>query len=265
MSMEKLLNNLDNELRCLGRRETGRELFLSAAKKAVLVMFTAWLLWSLLFDMVLEGIVFSVACSASCIYFLVTGPRRELEARARKIEKFLPFALMQVGVELNVGIPFEKALKRIGTRNYGELSRELDKELGAKKCGGSITASLLEFAGNNKSNLVKRAVSQLISAYEYGGAAPGESLRKMASEMLARQKAQAKEFSAKTAVFSVAFVVLSAVAPSLFQAYVVVGSTFMEMPFSPMHVLLITTLLFPLLNIAMLLYIKSMAPEFLKG
>ncbi|VVB99099.1 Uncharacterised protein [uncultured archaeon] len=83
--------------------------------------------------------------------------------------------------------------------------------------------------------------------------------------MLARQKAEAKEFSAKAATISVAFVAVSAVAPAMFQAYIVVGSAFMEMQFTPLQGLAITCVAFPVADIAMLSAIWAITPEHLKG
>ena len=83
--------------------------------------------------------------------------------------------------------------------------------------------------------------------------------------MLSRQKSESKEFSGKIVMFSLVFIVLSAIIPALFQAFITVGSSFMEIPFEGFQVLIIVGVLFPLLDTLLLFYIKSSTPEFLKG
>ena len=105
-----------------------------------------------------------------------------------------------------------------------------------------------------------------MSIYEQGTKKrPGETIRRMALEQLSRQKAKAKEFSGKIVVVSLAFIVISAIVPALFQAFLIVGSSFIEIPFDGTQVLLIVAALFPLLDLTLLLYITNLSPEFLKG
>ncbi len=265
--MEKLLDGIGFDLRCLGKGEGGPEFFMGWLKKSASVFVAAWLAWNLLFDGVLEGIAFSALCSALALAFFASGPRRQLDLRARKIEMHLPFALMQLSAEQNIGIPFAQSLQRLAESDYGELSAGLGIHLSkARICGSSVPEALLLFAGSNRSRLLKRAMSQVVSAYEHGNKeGAGEPMRGMALELLARQKSEAKEFSAKIGTFSVAFVVVSAVMPALFCAYLLVGSSFMEVPFDAASARLIIAALFPAIDIAMLLLARSMAPEFLKG
>ena len=66
-------------------------------------------------------------------------------------------------------------------------------------------------------------------------------------------------------MYSVVFIVLSAIVPAMFQAFISIGSTFMELDFTSIQILLITTVLFPVINLGILLLIKSKTPEILKG
>ena len=73
-----------------------------------------------------------------------------------------------------------------------------------------------------------------------------------------------KEFSQKLVLFSLMFIVVSAVFPALFQSFVIVGSSFMQLDFLPVHVLLVIGVLFPLIDIAALFFIRSQTPHFLR-
>ena len=265
--MESGLKEIGTDLHDLGGGGSWKGYFSACAKKSVLVFVGAQLLWSLAFEAILEGLLFSLLCAGAALYVLCRLPAMKLEERARKIEKHLPFALMQLSVEQNIGVPFASSLERIAGQQYGEFSSGLGRHLfAARICGGSVPEALLAFAQANRSQLLRRAVSQMVSAYEHGqkeGA--GEPLREMALELLARQKAQAAEFSARMATFSIAFVVVSAVVPALFSAYTIIGSSFMEIPFDAGQVLMIVAIVFPIVDIIMLGVAKWMTPEFLKG
>ncbi|GEM_PF-2457002 len=265
--MDKTLERLGHDLACLGAREDAHEYFRGCAKASLAAFVAGWLLWSLLFDGILEGLLFASACSAACLFALLSLPRLRLEARARRIEKHLPFALMQLSVEQNIAMPFSDSLARVADSDYGDFSEGLKARLrSARMCGSSIPEALIGFANANRSRLLRRAVSQMVSLYEHGPkSGAGEPLREMALELLSRQKSQAKEFSARISAFSVAFVVASAVIPALFQAYTIVGSAFMEIPLSGTEILLIVAGVFPLADICLLLLAKSMTPESLKG
>ncbi len=255
-----------SELEALGIRKSGEEYLSESAKASVLVGVLAWLAWSLASQEILLGAAFSLLAGAACMGFLLRRPKALLLEIARKTEKHLPFALMQLSVDLNTGAHFDAALQRVARKNYGVLSGELERQIrAAKKSGHSMHRVLLGFAAKSGSRIVKRAFAHLVSVYEHGRKKnQGEAVRKIALEILSRQKAEAREFSGKVVVFSLAFIVVSAIVPALFQAFIIVGSSFMEIPFGPLHVVAIAGIVFPAIDVIVLLAIKSMTPEFMK-
>ena len=265
--MEKLLENLGKELKNLGIQKSANQYFSDSFKIGVIVFIFAWLLWNLFFESILEGLLFSIMSSIIIIFLLLSTPHNKLILRGKKIEKHLPFALMQLSVDLNTGIHFDTALKRIAKSNYGELSKELSLVIHTgKKSGFSTPKILLDLKNRNCSKKLKRVISQLISIYEHGTQRnPGEIVRRMALEQLSTQKSMSKEYTGKLVVFSLGFIALSAIIPALFQAFTIVGSSFIEIPFDGLQILLIVAVFFPLIDVLMLLYIKSITPEFLKG
>jgi hypothetical protein len=52
--------------------------------------------------------------------------------------------------------------------------------------------------------------------------------------------------------------------PALFQSFVIIGSMFLEMRFTALQVLLIVALGFPMIDLAILLFIKQKTPMFLR-
>ena len=264
---EKLLENLEKELKNLGIKKSSNQYFSDSVKAGVITFIFGWLAWNLFFEKLLEGLIFSIIISIITIILLLSRPRKKLVLRGKKIEKHLPFALMQLSVDLNTGVHFDTALKRIAKSDYGELSKELSLVLSSgKKSGFSTPKILLDLKDRNYSKKLNRVVSQLISIYEHGTQKkPGEIVRRIALEQLSMQKAVSKEYTGKVVVFSLGFIALSAIVPALFQAFTIVGSSFIEIPFDGLQVLLIVAVLFPLIDVSMLFYIKSITPEFLKG
>ncbi|MBS3059622.1 MAG: hypothetical protein J4224_04325 [Candidatus Diapherotrites archaeon] len=134
-----------------------------------------------------------------------------------------------------------------------------------KEKGASLQEAFIHASERNHSHMFRRALAHLTQVYEQGNRIKGERLRSLAREELARQRAKSKEFSGKLVTYSLMFIALSAIIPALFQAFIVVGSTFMELTLSPLQVLLIPALVFPLIDLAVLQLIRSKTPEFLKG
>jgi len=264
--MEKYSEKINSELKKLGKNKTGKTYISNCTKYSILFFIFTWLLWNLFFDSLIEGILISLVVSSSGFIFLLSKPKTELNLKAKKIEKHLPFALMQLSVDLNTGIPFDKAIHRLSNGEYKELSEEFKTAIrNTKKIGSSLPEELIEIVNRNNSLNLKRTIAQLISIYEHGTKnQPGEIIRKIALEQLARQKSEAREFSDKIVVFSLCFIVISAIIPALFQAMIIVGSSFMDLSIEPIQVIIIVTIIFPLIDISILLLLKSMTPEFMK-
>ncbi len=264
--IEEFRRKLSHELGLLDSKRTAEQHIVVSCKAAGTAFAIAWLAFALFGTGFSAGLFLSIAAAAATLFFFLGKPEAELAARAKKVEKDLPFALMQASVDLNIGAPFDAALGKIAEGNYGELSRILRAALrAAERSGGSVPSALMRAAEVSYSKEFRRSAMQLIAVYENGAkGSAGEDVRRIAVELLSKQKSQAKEFSAKVVTISLMFVVVSAVVPALFQAFVTVGSSFMEVPFSPLEILVFCAFVFPIVDLAMLLYTRSLTPEFLK-
>ena len=212
----------------------------------------------------LQAVALTVLAFAIVFWLARTWPARRARSIGQRIEAVLPAALRSIGVELNVNTPFEAALATIATGEYGELSAEFRKLLAEVDAGTSIPDALARLGQRVDSTALKRVAAQLASAYEGGFPQPGEALKALAAEQQDLQAAAAKQYSARMAFMGLAFIAVACVVPALFQAYVVVGSAFLAVSFSPQQVLLIYVLLFPLIDAAILWAIASRAPPVLQ-
>lgn len=217
------------------------------------------------FTGIINSVLFGIIAFLLGIFFSKRIPLMLKQKKAKKVEKHLAFALMAMAVEMNINLSFEKILKNISDGNYGEFSIEIKKTIKEIESGASIQETLFNLSERTDSKMLKRSISQITSIYEHGSEEKGEPIKQLARELLSRQKTEAKEFTEKMIMYSVVFIVLSAIIPAMFQAFISIGSTFMELDFTGLEVLLITTVFFPAVNLGILLLIKSKTPEFLKG
>jgi len=65
-------------------------------------------------------------------------------------------------------------------------------------------------------------------------------------------------------VYALVFIAISAIMPAMFQSFILIGSYFMKISFSPIQVFMITIILFPIMDISILYMIHSKTPIFLR-
>ncbi len=161
-----------------------------------------------------------------------------------------------IGIELNMGLPFETSLKNVCSGSA--LGIEFKHVLKNIENGSSVQEAFGAFSSRIDSNFARRAAAQIIATYEKGGS--GEALKKLADEQESILRARLKEYHGKLTIYSMLFIAASAVFPAIFQAFVIVGSSFLNIDFSPTQAILVPVLLFPAINIALFALIRWKSP-----
>ncbi len=198
-------------------------------------------------------------CFAISFGFLLFLPQFELRKKITEMEIEMPFFLRTMGMLLELGLPFQRALE-IASREPGTLSREIANLLSQVKGGMNMQAALSSFAMAFNSMAMKRAVSQLLSAYEVGSS--GAEIKKIGNDMLAIQQHRMREYASKSAMFGLLFIVTSAVFPTFFLVYAILGKAALGTEISEMQISLALLILFPLTSALILLVSKSLMPRF---
>ncbi len=177
---------------------------------------------------------------------------------AGKAEKELPLALRSIATLLAAGMPFERAMKQCcqGTA-IGDM---LGQALHEAKLGKAMPEALHSLGEAVESRQLQKAMAQLSSAYSKRGSPM--QLRKLGEEIAAVQKAAMGEYSGKLVVYSLVFIAISAIVPALFQAYVIVGSSFMAGMVSPEQAFWIAAAGFPAADAAALVLMRLKRPFF---
>jgi pilus assembly protein TadC len=181
--------------------------------------------------------------------------------RAGAMERDLPLALRQIAAELSLGAAFEACLEDAAKADYGALSAEFNVALRDVRSGMPLPQALSLLAGRVGSEQLDRAVAHLADCYSSGAGA--DTLKRLADGLVAEQRAKAKEYNGKFAMYSLFFISASAVVPAVFQALVIVGSSFLDMSITPLQATLVPALAFPALSAAILLVLRWRRPRFL--
>ncbi len=171
--------------------------------------------------------------------------------RVEEMEAELPWLLRSIGIELDMGSPFEKAIAQ-ACRDGGALNAEFRSAAREMEGGGSSAQEALgRLAERCKSLAIRRAVSELVHCYENGE--KGDGLKRLAAELAQAGKSRVKEYAGRVSLIGLAFIAVSCIVPSLFLAFAIVGSSFTGALLSPVQMWLAFVVVFPLIGAALLL------------
>lgn len=199
------------------------------------------------------GIVFVLVFA-----FLLLLPGMELRKRTSELESAMPFFLRSLGMLLDMGIQFQRALQ-IAAESDRTLRAEMALVLRDVGDGMPVQQALSSFAMSYGSLPLKRAVSQLISAYETG--AGGSEMRKIGDELLALEQHRLKEHSARSAMFGLVFIITSAVLPTFFMVYAMAAGFGMGAKIGSTEASIAMLVVFPMLSVLVLLMAKASTPR----
>ncbi len=215
------------------------------------VFFTSFLLLYLLTNNLLVLLI-SIFISIFLYYY----PFLERMKYERELERDMPIFLRDLGSMLNMKIPFLRAINLL-TKHKTPLHIEMRRVLNEVRKGSSLLRSLGYLATRLKSNMLKRSIAQIISAYETGS---GTELKRMSNELLNVQRYKLREFGAKNALYGQVFVLFSVVAPAFFVIISVIGPYVFHTSFSTFTFTLTLLILFPALSYLILILSKMSLP-----
>ncbi|MEK6959156.1 MAG: type II secretion system F family protein [archaeon] len=231
-------------------------------KLSVFISLFAWLGIGLVVKNLLLAAAISLALMAIVFVLLLQIPLAKQKALSKKVEADMPFFLTRMASEIRVGKGFFRALEDCA-KEEDYASKEFRIVVDDINKGASIHEALKNMNERLNSLTVKRANSNLANIYS-SGANGAYGLKRLAKEILSRQKIEIKEFSSKMVVYALVFIAISAIVPAMFLSFILIGSYFMKLSFTPTQILLISAGLFPILDGAVLMMINSKTPVFLR-
>ncbi|MBD3397825.1 hypothetical protein GF412_01685 [Candidatus Micrarchaeota archaeon] len=189
---------------------------------------------------------------------LLLLPKLAFNKKKSEVEAELPLFLRTLSMLLELKIPFHTALETLSSENFA-ISGELSAAVKEIKRGATVEAALASLAKEFDSLEIKRAVSQVLSAYETGGGA--ESIKKISDDMFFLQQHRMKEFSSKQAMFSLLFIAASTILPAVYLIFSVLGKAVFASETDPLSFILVFLVGFPLLSGAILSFSSMLSPS----
>ncbi|MFA6065211.1 MAG: type II secretion system F family protein [archaeon] len=253
-ALKKKLNIKDKEL---------EKHKLNCLKNSLFLGLFCWLGAGVLTKNILLSLGIGLIAATLIFVLLLQAPLAKKKAYAKKVEAELPLFLMQLSTEISIGKSFFKAIED-SCKEQSDTSKEFALVLQDMKKGASFSEALEQFNKRMDSLAIRRVCSNL-SNLQTQGSKDTTSIKKLAQEMLLKQRIESKEFSGKMVVYALVFIAISAIVPAMFQSFILIGSYFMKLSFTAPQVFLISVILFPIADLAVLLVIDSKTPIFLKG
>lgn len=234
-------------------------------KLSIFIGLFLWLIIGVVIKNIMLGAGISIIFSLIIFLILFQIPLMKRKKRAKIIENELPLFLTKLACEIKLGKTLYNAIQSlIKSEENSEISKEFSIVLKDMDKGISFSVALNEINKRADSENLKRALSNL-SNIHYSGKKDVLGLKKLTSELLLKQRIESKEFSGKMVVYALVFIAVSAIVPAMFLSFILIGSYFMKLSFTPKQIFLISVILFPLIDGGVLLMINSKTPLFLKG
>ncbi len=189
--------------------------------------------------------------------FVLALPSFELRRRTKLMEAEMPFVLRTIGMLRNMKISFIKCLQMAADEET-EISAALKEIVRDVSMGITLEKSFARFASLFSSYTIKRALSQMLSAYEVGTS--GAEMRRIGDELLSVQQHELRESASKNAIFGMLFIMSAAILPTFFMIYVMLGGYGVGGAFDRFTIFLAMFLVFPAISALILIVSKATVP-----
>ena len=201
--------------------------------------------------------VLLVIGTATAVYL----PFRLAKFRAETAEAEIPYVMRTIASEVGAGVPYLQALMD-GAKAGKILGGAIEDAISLYKKGIPMERALQSVGESIDSEKVRRAFLHFGILYQSGREAT--TIKKLADEMIAVHRAEAKRFSAELAMYTLVFVAVAALVPALFEMYVSIGSLFMSLTLSQKQAFYIPAVVFPALSAGVLLWVYLRIPSFMR-
>jgi len=179
---------------------------------------------------------------------------REQDKRTRILRE-LPFFLNNLASDIEKNVPLKLALEnRAKQESVIGLKISSALQLVIKK-GYTLEAALEETTKDNKE--LQRVIYQVNDVLTSGTKNKAETFRILSNNFVEQQVIAIKNYSTKLNFISLVFIVVSAIVPALFLMFFLVGSNFFEISISTIGVIMITVVLFPIIDMFILMFMRS--------
>ena len=140
-------------------------------------------------------------------------PNIKTKRRTRKLEKDLPYALRDILIQIDSGIPLNQAMKTV-TEGYGETSNEMERIVKDVDGGKAMVDALEDSIIRNPSERYRRAMWQLTNSMR-SGTDISNTLSSVVDAIIKEQKIEIQEYGESLNPFILVYLLLAIVGPAL--------------------------------------------------
>ncbi|MEW6329073.1 MAG: type II secretion system F family protein [Candidatus Micrarchaeota archaeon] len=178
---------------------------------------------------------------------------------AEKTDRMLTFALRDLLMQVTSGVSLFDAMGIVAKSDYGYVSKEFEIVVREVSSGMSEAKALERMAFRTKSEYLKKAIWQLVTAIQSGSSLAG-ALRSVIDTLVGYQYRAIKSYSADLNFIILVYLLIAAVVPSLGITLLVILSAFSGLGVN--ESLLAGVVIFAfIIQLAMIGIIKNARPE----
>ncbi len=172
---------------------------------------------------------FSAIFSLLIVCLNLAHPGRTRGRYAREFEADMAIGVQVLAIELNSGKRPLEAMKVIANAEYGHFSHLLSFALKQHKAGDKIQDALDKAAASINSVYARRFAVLMKNAYSISrGKQLGNPLLSLSDELVKRNEAELRVYSAKSGLFSQGATVLTIVLPTMMVSLLLVATIFSQ-------------------------------------
>ena len=158
-------------------------------------------------------------------FYAMYLPKVKASMRAKRMEQELVFAGRHMLIELKSGVPLFDAMLGI-SRDYGEISAEMNKVVEKVTLGVPMGVALHEVADSNPSQYFSRVILQMANSLA-SGSDVGLALEASLDQISREQVIALKAYGQKLNPLVMFFMIFGIIMPSLGVAFIIILSSFL--------------------------------------
>ena len=177
---------------------------------------------------ILVSLLSGFSVGMASFMYIVFYPKLFVARKVRDVEKYLPFALRQLLIEVRSGVSLFNALSSVSRNNYGRLSLEIQKAINEINTGKSEIAALETLARQNPSLHFRRILWQVVNALK-SGADIGSTIKQIVNHMTKEQSVEIKRYGAQLNPIALMYMIFAVIFPTLGITFLLIISSFVGM------------------------------------
>lgn len=211
------------------------------------------------------AVALAMGLGMTALFFMlhVIYPSITMKKIAVKENKDLLFALREIIIDVDGGVPLFDSLKNVSTSGYGYVSRDFEWVVREIESGVPERAALKELAVRTESEYLKRAAWQMVNALE-SGSRMSDALESIALSVENYLFGEIKNYSSNLNFLLLLYMLGGIVAPSLGITFMILLSAFSGLGVSMQSILMLVGMT-TVLQIIMIGYMATTRPELFGG